>query len=228
VSRGARRLDPGQERALETVLEALRAEPASVSSMRDPAEARRVHVADSLSGLEVVDLGRARTIADLGSGAGFPGLPLAVALPGARVDLIESVRRKCEFIRAAAAAAGIANAAVVCRRSEEWAAGEGRERYQAVTARAVAPLAELAELASPLLARGGVLVAWKGERDPDAEEALAEAAPSLAMRPEQVLAVTPYAGSRHRHLHVVRKTGSTPQRLPRRPGRARKRPIAGG
>ena len=149
---------------------------------------------------------------------------LAVALPGAKVDLIESVGRKCEFIQRAVEAADIPNARVVNARSEELAAGEGREAYAAITARAVGRLSTLAELASPLLGEGGVLVAWKGKRDPDEEAQLESAAASLAMRPEEIRHVGPYAGSDHRHLHLIRKVGPTPADLPRRPGMAKKRP----
>ena len=199
--------------------------------MRDPEQAWRVHVADSLTGLEVEALRAARRIADLGAGAGFPGLPLAVALPEGQVDLIESTGRKCEFIRQAIERAGIANARVVCERSESWAADPppdgGREGYDAVTARAVGRLSTLAELASPLLVEGGALVAWKGRRDADEEAELERASARLAMEPAEIRWVGPYAGSRHRHLHVMRKTGPTPDNLPRRPGMAKKRPMGG-
>lgn len=219
----ADQLDPDARRALQTVLSLLAEERASVSSVVDD-RAWPVHVADSLTGLEVGQLREAAAIADIGSGAGFPGLPLAVALAAARVDLIESVGRKCDFISRAAAAAGIANARVLHARSEEVATGEGREAYDAVTARAVGRLSTLAELASPLLREDGVLVAWKGRRDEDEESQLERAAESLAMRPEQILDVGDRAGSRHRHLHVIRKVGATPADLPRRPGIAKKRP----
>jgi 16S rRNA (guanine527-N7)-methyltransferase len=206
------------------VLELLAGERASVSSVTDPGRAWKVHVADSLTGLDVESLREAPRIADIGSGAGFPGLVIAAALPGARVDLIESVSRKCDFIRRAIEAAGLTNARVLDARSEELAGGEGREAYAAATARAVGRLSTLAELASPLLEDGGVLVAWKGKRDLGEEAQLANAAEALAMRPEAILAVGPYAGSEHRHLHVLRKAGSTPAGLPRRPGMAKKRP----
>src|SRR4029077_16707506 len=147
----------------------------------------KVHVADSLSGLVVDDLRSAARIADIGSGAGFPGLVLAVALPTARLDLVESVGRKCEFIRRAAVAGGIDNAEVIQARSEELARGAGREAYDAVTARAVGRLATLAELGSPLLREGGVMVAWKGKRDAEEEAELDHAADALAMRPEEIL-----------------------------------------
>lgn len=217
-------LDPEARRALETVLDLLAEERASVSSVTEGERAWVVHVDDSLTGLRVEDLRSAARIADIGSGAGFPGLPLAVARPDAEVDLIESIGRKCEFIRRAATAAGIANARVLEARSEELAADRELIPYDAVTARAVGRLSTLAELASPLLSEGGALVAWKGKRDPGEEAEMERAASSLAMSPERVLAVGPVAGSRHRHLHVLRKTGPTPAGLPRRPGMAKKRP----
>jgi len=218
------RLDAQQRAKLTTVLELLRDERGSVSSVREPERAWRVHVEDSLAGLEVEELCEARRIADVGSGAGFPGFVLAVALPQAEVDLIESVSRKCDFMRRAIEESGIANASVVCVRAEEVAAGEARESYDAVTARAVGRLSTLAELASPLLREGGILVAWKGKRDAEEEQQLARASNQLAMRPEQILDVGNQAGSKHRHLHVLRKVGPTPSGLPRRPGMAKKRP----
>jgi 16S rRNA (guanine527-N7)-methyltransferase len=217
-------LGPQRRAALETVLDLLARERASVSSVTEPGRAWKVHVEDSLTGLEVAELTTSRRIADIGSGAGFPGLALAVALPDAQVDLIESVGRKCEFIRRAIPAAGISNAAVLNARSEELASGEHREAYDAVTARAVGRLSTLAELASPLLRESGILVAWKGKRDADEEQQLARAADQLAMQAEQILDVGDRAGSEHRHLHLIRKSGPTPPDLPRRPGIAKKRP----
>jgi 16S rRNA (guanine527-N7)-methyltransferase len=216
-------LNSAAREALARVLQLLAEERASVSSVVGE-RAWRVHAADSLTGLEVEELRNAERIADVGAGAGFPGLALAVALPSAQIDLIESVSRKCAFMRHAIDEANIPNATVLDTRSEDWAGGEGRERYEAVTARAVGRLSTLAELASPLLKPNGVLVAWKGKRDPDEESQLDRASESLAMRPEQTLDVGNRAGSQHRHLHVIRKTGPTPENLPRNPGIAKKRP----
>jgi len=217
-------LDPQQRKRLQVVLELLATEKASVSSITEPQRAWKFHVADSLTGLEFPALAEAARIADIGSGAGFPALVLAVALPRAEVDPIESIGRKCEFIQRAIEVAGIANATVTCARSEDLAAGERREAYDAVTARAVGRLSTLAELASPLLHEEGVLVAWKGKRNADEEQQLENAAEQLAMRPERILHVGPYAGSEHRHLHLIRKVGPTPPDLPRRAGIAKKRP----
>jgi 16S rRNA (guanine527-N7)-methyltransferase len=216
-------LSEAQRRSLETVLELLAAERASVSSVTDE-RAWKVHVEDSLTGLDVPELRSAGRIADLGAGAGFPGLVLAVALPDANVDLIDSISRKTAFIAQAAEAAGIPNAQAITARAEDLARAEARESYDIVTARAVGRLSTLAELASPLLREGGLLIAWKGKRDEDEEQQLERASESLAMAPERILDVGHRAGSEHRHLHVIRKSAATPPNLPRNPGIAKKRP----
>jgi 16S rRNA (guanine527-N7)-methyltransferase len=210
------------ESALEALLELL-AEARAPISVASARRARDVHIADSLSGLEIQSLVSANRIADLGSGAGLPGLPLAACLPSSRVDLIESVGRKCEFLHGAIERMGLANATVVCERSEDWAAGEGREGYEAVTARAVGSLATVAELASPLLAEGGVLAVWRGARSSEEEAEVAGAAERLAIEAIEIRSVRPYEGSRDRHIHLLRKNGPTPNELPRRPGLAAKR-----
>jgi len=210
-------LDPAGREALGKVLELLAAERASVSSVVDE-RAWRVHVADSLTGLDVPELSTAGRIADVGAGAGFPGLALAVALPDAQVDLIESVGRKCAFMTAAIEAARIVNATVLNTRSEDWASAGGRESYEIVAAHG-AGRDDLVGLAA-----NGLLIAWKGKRDEEEEEQLARASEFLAMHPEQILEVGNRAGSQHRHLHVIRKSGPTPPDLPRRSGMAKKRP----
>jgi 16S rRNA (guanine527-N7)-methyltransferase len=216
---------------LTQLLAALAAEPDPHTTASDPETAEKVHVADSLSGLEVAELRSARRIADIGAGAGFPGLVLAIALPSTQVDLVESAGRKTAVIDRLIQAAKIGNARSVRARAEEWggvppALGGGREAYDAVTARAVGPLAVLVEYAAPLLRVDGVLVAWKGARDSDEEGAGAAAAAEVGMAVKEVVPVTPYEGSENRHLHVYTKLSATPEGFPRRPGMARKRPLA--
>ena len=218
-------LPAGAAERFERLLHALAAEPDPPTTVRSPDEAVAAHLADSLSGLEVEELGRAGAIADLGSGAGFPGLVLAVALPGSRLDLIEASGRKCEVIERLAAAAQAGNSRVVRARVEEWGAAEGREAYDVVTARALDSLAVLVEYAAPLLREGGALVAWKGSREGSEEEAGGAAATEVGLEPREVQRVEPFEGARARHLHVYSKVGPTPDRFPRRPGMARKRPL---
>lgn len=193
------------------------------TTVRDPAAALGVHLADSLAGLELTAVREATVIADLGAGAGFPGLPLAVALPQADVRLVESIARKCAFITAMADAAAITNAVAVPRRAEEWPDGIGV--HDLVTARALAPLGVLAEYAAPLLREGGALVAWKGRREAEEEAGGARAAATLGLEVAEIRSVSPYDGADHRHLYVLRKVAPTPDRFPRRPGMARKRPL---
>ena len=190
-----------------------------------------MHVADSLSGLEVgAALTAARRIADVGAGAGFPGLVLAIALPEAEVDLIESAGRKTAVIARLAQAARLANARPVTARAEDWgrtppALGGGAGAYDAVAARAVAALPVLVEYAAPLLREGSALVAWKGARARDEEERGAAAAAAVGMEAGEVLRVEPFHGARDRHLHVFRKIAPTPATYPRRAGMAAKRPL---
>lgn len=218
------RLDlPAAARPLRVLLSLLAA-PEAPTSVHDPRRAVDVHIADSLAGLEVPELRAARRIADLGSGAGLPGLVLAAALPTAHVALVESAGRKCEFLRQAAAAMELENVEVVWARAEEWSGGLGQ--CDAICARALATLPVICEYAAPLLSDGGVLVAWKGAvPEPEAADAhVAAAVLGLALEP--VRSVTPFPGSARRTLHVLRKVAPTPAGYPRRPGLAVKRPLS--
>jgi 16S rRNA (guanine527-N7)-methyltransferase len=216
-------ISPQGEAALAALLETLADDPTAPTTVVDPGLAVDVHIADSLVALELDALRAARVLADLGAGAGLPGLPLAVALPETRVVLVESVGRKAAFIERCLEAMGLRNAEVVAARAEQWEAGLGV--CDAVTARALAPLDALVEYAAPLLREGGVLVAWKGRRDPDEERDGAAASARLGMEIEEIRPVAPFPAARARHLVVVRKIAPTPPGFPRRPGMARKRPL---
>ncbi len=209
--------------ALRAALDVLATAPAAPTTVTDPDRAVDVHVADSLSALELEEVRAAREVADLGAGAGFPGVVLAAALPDARVALVESVGRKCAFMHGIVQAAGLANAHVVCARAEAWPEGIGR--HDLVTARALARMDVLAEYAAPLLREGGALVAWKGRRDAEEERGGAAAAARLGLAVEEVREVHPWPEAQARHLHVLRKVAPTPPGFPRRPGMARKRPL---
>ena len=200
------------------------ASPAAPTSVHDPARAIEVHIADSLAGLEVAELRSARLMADLGAGAGLPGLVLAAALPEAEVILVESARRKCEFMRAAISAMGLGNAEVVWARAEAWTEGVGR--CDIVCARALAALPVLCEYAAPLLRDGGMLLAWKGAMPPSEAADAEVAAAHLGLSLDEARAVAPFAASEHRTLHLVRKVAPTPPGYPRRPGIATKRPLS--
>jgi 16S rRNA (guanine527-N7)-methyltransferase len=210
-------------RPLAILLELLEA-PAAPTAVHDPRRGLDVHIADSLSGLEVAELGAAETIADLGAGGGLPGLVLAAVVPAARVHLIEAASRKCAFLCDAAVAMGIDNVVVVHARVEEWRDGAGT--CGAVTARALAALPVIYEYAAPLLRSGGVVVAYKGEIAPEEAADGAAAAALLGLEELSPRPVNPFTGSERRTLHVARKLAPTPERFPRRPGIAVKRPLS--
>ena len=178
-----------------------------LTSIRDPAEARRVHLDDSLRALEVVRSAGGR-IVDVGSGGGAPGLPLAAALPGREVTLLESSRRKCAFLERWARE--FPNVRVVCGRAEE----QPLDAWGVAVAKALAPPPVAAEWCLPLVAAGGVVVLFVGPST--REDQLAPVAERLAAEP-----VEGQPG-----LVVLRKLAPTPAGFPRRPGVARKRPLA--
>jgi 16S rRNA (guanine527-N7)-methyltransferase len=213
-------LDSAAQETLAGLLSLL-LEPAAPTSVHEPARARDVHLADSLAGLEVREIARAGAIADIGSGAGLPGLALAITLPDTELCLVESSARKCSWIGTSSKRLGLDNVRVACARAEEL--GEGG--FDVVTARALASLPVLCEYAAPLLREGGVLVAWKGAVDADEEADGLAAAEALGLRRAEVRAVRPYVGSERRTLHVFRKIAPTPEGYPRRPGMAAKRPL---
>ena len=216
-------LPAGAPAQLGRLLDLVAAEPSSITTVREAGAAAEVHVADSLSGLAVGPLRAATAIADLGSGGGFPGLVLAAALPQAAVALVESVGRKAEFLDRAATVMGLTNVRAVNARAEAWPAGIGR--FDAVTARALAPLGVVLEYAAPLLRPGGVAVAWKGFRNPEEEAAGDAAAAELGLVRDRIVVAEGLRHARERHLYVYVKVAPTPSRYPRRPGMARKRPI---
>jgi 16S rRNA (guanine527-N7)-methyltransferase len=219
-------LAPDAPEKLRRILDLVEAEPTSITTVRDPERGVELHVADSLAGLAVPALREARTIADLGSGGGFPGLVLAAILPQARVTLVESVGKKCKFLRRAADDIGLRNVDVVNARAEAWHDGLGTQ--DVVTARALAPLNVIVEYAAPLLDEGGTFIAWKGRRDPSAEADGVFAADVVGLEPTDLIPVeTSIHGADARHLYVYLKVRDTPSQFPRREGMARKRPLQG-
>ena len=191
---------------LERWLDAVLATP-GLTALRDRAEARRVLLEDALAGVELVRRFDG-PIVDVGSGGGTPGIPLAVALPGREVTLLEAERRKAEFLERWPAE--LQNLRVVRGRAEEQPA----EQYGVAVAKALAAPPVAAEWCLPLVREGGAAVLWVGPTaEPDRVAAVAKAlAAELVESPPGFL--------------VLRKTGPTPRGFPRRPGMAKKRPLA--
>jgi 16S rRNA (guanine527-N7)-methyltransferase len=182
-------------------------ETPGLTSLKDPVEARRVLLEDSLRGVEVVRKFDG-PIVDVGSGGGAPGIPLAAALPEREVTLLEAERRKADFLRRWESE--LPNLGVVWGRAEE----QEVDRFGVAVAKALAPPPVAAEWCLPLVRPGGAAVLWVG---PSADlDAVARVAVQLAAAPPED----------RDGLLLLRKLGSTPEGFPRRPGMARKRPLA--
>jgi 16S rRNA (guanine527-N7)-methyltransferase len=199
----------------------------NLTAITDPVEIAARHVVDSLAAIPLVR--DVPTLVDLGSGGGFPGVPLAAAIGGSAVTLVDSIGKKAAFLRAVATATGLAGRLRVEARRAESLAGDPahRARSAVVTARAVGPLADLIELAMPLLEPGGRLIAWKrGEATSGvaAEMASARAAAAgLGAGPIVVHDVRVARLPGHR-LIEVRKLRATPVGYPRDPAARRRNP----
>jgi 16S rRNA (guanine527-N7)-methyltransferase len=197
----------------------------NLTAIRDPTAIALLHVMDSLSG---VGLLRARAVdrfVDIGTGAGYPGLPLAAAILSSHALCIDPVGKKARFVEAVVRATRLdLRVEVQAVRAESLAADERhREAWGAVTARAVASLAELVELAFPLLMPGGVLLAWK-RGDLESEIAVAERAVAAIGGGSIESHATPVRGLEGHEVVVVTKHGATPATYPRDPAARRRRP----
>lgn len=198
----------------------------NLTAIKEPEEAAVKHFVDSLALLRWVSLGEGDRLLDLGSGAGFPGVPLAVAAPGCRVFLLEAVRKKCFFLEEAVKRLGLKNTTVVCGRAEEYGRLDRyREQFGWVVARGVAALRELVEYALPFVAVGGCFVAYKGPQAAAEIEVAREAIELLGGRVEEMVTYSLPKRSAERALVFVRKERATPAQFPRRAGVARKRPL---
>ena len=201
-------------------------EAINLSGIRAPAAIAVHHVLDSLTALPILRRSGIEDFIDLGSGGGYPGLPLAVALPARRALLVESVGKKARFLATVVDATGLrGRVAVAATRAETLAADpHHRGQWGAVTARAVGEMGELVELALPLLRVGGLLVAWK--RRP-AESELAAADGAIHQLHGRLIRLEPVTvpGLEDHVLAVVEKTGETPAQFPRDPAVRRRRPL---
>lgn len=197
---------PSPSDLLDRWLDAVVATP-GLTGLKDRAEARRVLLDDALAGLELVR-GFGGPIIDVGSGGGTPGIPLAASLPERQVTLLEAERRKVEFLERWTAE--LPNLSVIWGRAESQAT----DCYKVAVAKALAPPPVAAEWCLPLVAEGGAAILWVG---PSADaDAVARVAGKLAAELEDAPP----------GFLVLRKTGPTPPGFPRRPGVARKRPLA--
>ena len=221
-------LDPDARRAIDDHVRLLLAWTSAINltAIREPAAVAVAHVVDSLTAVAPLRARGITRLLDLGSGGGFPGIPLAVALPADRTLLVDSVAKKAGFLRTVAAATGRERSIVAEAVRAEALAHDARDReaWPAVTARAVASLADLVEVGLPLVAPGGVLVAWKRAPLDDELEAAGPALRALnAGRVEIVEAGVP--GLEAHRLVIVPRGGRIDEAFPRDPAERKRRPL---
>ena len=197
----------------------------NLTAITAPADVARKHVLDSLTALAVRRWSGTERVIDVGTGAGFPGLALRIALPGIRLTLVESVGKKARFLEEAVGTLGLTGVDVQNARAEELAAVR-RASYDIGLARAVTTIGGDLEYLLPFLAVGGEAIIWKGRIDlelPGARAALADLGGELtALISTESLGVGDLLPGRN--LVVARKTRRTPERYPRRAVEARRRP----
>jgi 16S rRNA (guanine527-N7)-methyltransferase len=198
----------------------------SLTAIREPEKITIKHFLDSMTCLLAIRGTPAARVVDVGTGAGFPGLPLKILCPNVQLTLIESVGKKADFCRHVVATLGLEGVEVLQERAEIIGQDpEHRESYDWAMARAVAKMSVLVEYLLPLVRLGGRALAQKGESGPaeahDAETSIR----MLGGHLRQIIPVTLPSVTEDRYLVVVDKIAATPEKYPRRVGIPAKRPL---
>lgn len=184
------------------------------------------HFADSLAVLKTELVRDAETLIDVGTGAGFPGMVLAMALPELQVTLMDAQEKRLKFLEAVMDQTGTKNVTLIHGRAEEWGRKkEYREQFDVAVARAVAPLNVLSELLLPFVRTGGRMVCWKGPALKQEMEAGRRAAHLLGGRLEMPVAYQIAGRDWEHYLLPVVKVQGTPKNYPRRPGMPKEKPL---
>ncbi len=184
------------------------------------------HFLDSLSCVLARQFQPSGAVVDIGTGAGFPGLPLKIVFPQIQLTLLESIEKKVSFCRHVVKEMKLKKVTVEQSRAESHGREtEHRESYDTALARAVAPLTVVVEYALPLIKVGGCAILQKGETGPAEAQSAEKAIHILGGRMEQIVKVELPGIAETRYLLVIRKVAATPDRYPRRTGIPAKRPI---
>ena len=195
----------------------------NLTAITEPADIATLHFLDSAALLTMVDF-TGKTVADIGTGAGFPGMPLRIVEPSIRLTLLDSLNKRIDFLQEVCEDLGLSDVACIHGRAEEFAAGH-REEFDIVTSRAVAALPMLAELCLPLVKVGGAFLAMKSV---DSDEELAAARRAVETLGGRVEAVKDYlipgTDVRHRVI-VLKKIEKTPKKYPRIFAKIKKNPL---
>jgi 16S rRNA (guanine527-N7)-methyltransferase len=198
----------------------------NLTAIREPESIRSKHFLDSLSCILALREAPPGKLVDVGTGAGFPGIPLKIILPGLKLTLVESVGKKADFCRHITECLGLEGVEILHARAEEVGRMPShRGQYDWAVARAVASLPVLAEYLLPLVRLAGRVLAQKGESGPAEAHAAERALKLLGGRVRQLIPVTLPGVAEDRYLVVIDKIAATPEAYPRRPGMPAKVPL---
>lgn len=198
----------------------------NLTAIRDPAQVRVKHFLDSLSACLALRGSTVERVIDVGTGAGFPGLPLKIVNPQMQLTLVESIGKKTAFCEHLIDKLGLEGVVVIQMRAEELGhLAEHREQYDWALARAVAVMPVLLEYLLPLVRVGGSVLAMKGESGPAEAQSAEKATQLLGGHLRQLMPLTLPGVAEERYLVVVDKVAVTPQKYPRRVGIPAKRPL---
>lgn len=198
-------------------------EKVNLTSITDPEEIVLKHFLDSLT---LVPLIQGRNMADIGTGAGFPGIPLKILLPQVKVYLVDSLAKRLDFLKVVIRDLKLAEVETIHSRAEDFARGPlYRESFDCVTSRAVARLPVLLEYAVPLLKKGGLFLAAKGSQVDEEVEESAKALQILGAEIKEIMRFSLGEEAEHRAIIVVEKTSPTPKVYPRKAGTPAKKPL---
>lgn len=198
----------------------------NLTAIDDPDKIRVKHFLDSLTCLEIMQDTPMDRVVDVGTGAGFPGLPLKIVCPSMQLTLVESVRKKVEFCQHIVEMLDLDDVEVIHKRAEHVGQmAAHRERYDWAVSRAVAALPVLAEFLLPLVRVGGGMLAMKGENALAEAHSAEYATRLLGGHLRRLVPVTLPGIADERYLVVVDKVAATPDGFPRRVGVPRKRPL---
>jgi 16S rRNA (guanine527-N7)-methyltransferase len=198
----------------------------NLTAIRDAESIRTKHFLDSFSCVLAWGANPPHHLVDVGTGAGFPGLPLKILYPAMKLTLIESVGKKAMFCEHMVRLLGLEQVEVINARAEDIAQRPAyRERYDWAVARSVANMNVLAEYLLPLIHIGGMMLAQKGERGPLEAQEAEKAMKMLGGRLKQVTKVNLPGVAEDRYLLLVQKSHATPRKYPRKPGLPTKKPL---
>ena len=197
----------------------------NLTAITDYEEVMKKHFIDSLSLVKAYDLLKPVSVIDVGTGAGFPGVPLKIAFPDLQVTLLDSLNKRVSFLNSVIDALGLTGIEAIHGRAEDFAKNSLREKYDLCVSRAVANLSTLSEYCLPFVKVGGQFISYKSEKIAEEKIAAQNAITILGGKVVAQMEFTLSDSDIYRNLFVIEKVKSTPKKYPRKAGVPGKEPL---